>query len=53
MTGDGRSPSLHQRTLRPDPAVGTVDPDTLVSTRSDRPVKLIAEEVPLIKEALA
>jgi hypothetical protein len=30
-----------------------IDPDTIVSTRSARPVKLIAEEVPIIKEALA
>jgi hypothetical protein len=30
-----------------------IDPDTIVNTRSNRPIKLIAEEVPLIKEALA
>jgi hypothetical protein len=30
-----------------------IDPDTIVTTRSGRPVKLIAEEAPLIKEALA
>jgi hypothetical protein len=30
-----------------------IDPDTVVNTRSNRPVKLIAEEVPLIKEAIA
>ncbi len=30
-----------------------VDPDTIVTTRSNRPVKLIAEEAPLIKEAIA
>jgi hypothetical protein len=30
-----------------------IDPDTVVTTRSDRPVKLIAEDAPIIKEALA
>ncbi len=30
-----------------------IDPDTTVTTRSSRPIKLIAEEAPLIKEALA
>jgi Protein of unknown function (DUF1501) len=30
-----------------------IDPDTIVTTRSNRPVKLIAEDAPLIKEAVA
>jgi len=30
-----------------------IDPDTLVMTPANRPVKLIAEEAPLIKEAIA
>ena len=30
-----------------------IDPDTVVTTKSDRPVKLIAEDAPIIKEALA
>ncbi len=30
-----------------------IDPETTVLTRSNRPVKLIAEDVPIIKEALA
>ena len=30
-----------------------IDPDTVVKTPADRPVKLIAEDAPLIKEALA
>jgi hypothetical protein len=30
-----------------------IDPDTVVTTPANRPVKLIAEDVPLIKEALA
>jgi hypothetical protein len=30
-----------------------IDPDTMVNTLNDRPIKLIAEEAPLIKEALA
>jgi hypothetical protein len=30
-----------------------IDPDTVVKTQGDRPIKLIAEEAPLIKEALA
>jgi hypothetical protein len=30
-----------------------IDPDTVVETRSNRPVKLIAEDAPLIKEAIA
>ncbi len=30
-----------------------VDPDTIVSTKANRPVKLIAEETPIIKEAIA
>ncbi len=30
-----------------------IDPDTIVNTLTDRPVKLIAEEAPLIKEAIA
>jgi len=30
-----------------------IDLDTTVTTRSSRPVKLIAEEAPIIKEALA
>jgi hypothetical protein len=30
-----------------------IDPDTTVHTLNQRPVKLIAEEAPLIKEALA
>ena len=29
-----------------------IDPDTIVQTRSNRPVKLIAEDAPLIKEAI-
>jgi len=29
-----------------------IDPDTIVTTRSNRPVKLIAEDAPLIKEAI-
>jgi len=30
-----------------------IDPDTIVTTRSNRPVKLIAEDAPIIKEAIA
>jgi hypothetical protein len=30
-----------------------IDPDTVVTTPANRPVKLIAEDVPIIKEALA
>ena len=30
-----------------------IDPDTLVHTLSNRPIKLIAEDAPLVKEALA
>jgi len=30
-----------------------VDPDTIVRTQNDRPIKLIAEDAPLVKEALA
>ena len=30
-----------------------IDPDTVVHTPANRPVKLIAEDAPLIKEALA
>jgi hypothetical protein len=30
-----------------------IDPDTIVSTANGRPIKLIAEEAPLVKEALA
>jgi hypothetical protein len=30
-----------------------IDPDTMVTTPSDRPMRLIAEEVPIIREALA
>ena len=30
-----------------------IEPDTVVKTQGDRPIKLIAEEAPLIKEALA
>ncbi|MCE9534460.1 MAG: DUF1501 domain-containing protein [Planctomycetes bacterium] len=29
-----------------------IDPDTIVNTRSNRPVKLIAEDAPIIKEAI-
>jgi hypothetical protein len=29
-----------------------IDPDTIVETRSNRPVKLIAEDAPIIKEAI-
>lgn len=29
-----------------------IDPDTVVTTQSDRPIKLIAEDAPIIKEAI-
>ena len=29
-----------------------IDPDTIVNTPANRPVKLIAEEAPIIKEAI-
>ena len=30
-----------------------IDPDTIVNTPANRPVKLIAEDAPIIKEAIA
>ena len=30
-----------------------IDPDTIVNTLNNRPIRLIAEEAPLIREALA